>query len=85
MAEKKKYKIAVYATYKRVVEIEAQSTDAAVAAVEAMWSDEHISMCPHDPEVQFDESEVYPLSENGKPVAGDDFGAFEMVIIYLTS
>ena len=53
MAEKKKYKIAVYATYKRVVEIEAQSTDAAVAAVEAMWSDEHISMCPHDPDVHF--------------------------------
>ena len=59
MAKKKMYKIAVYATYKRVVEIEAQSTDAAVAAVEAMWSDEHI---------HFDESEVYPLSENGKPV-----------------
>jgi len=68
MPRKNKYEIAVYATYKRVVEVEAFNQDDAEELASSLWADDKIDMCPHDSEVMFDEVEFSTLFKNGKMV-----------------
>lgn len=58
---KKRYRVAVYATYVRTVEVTATSPEDAEELASCMWAEEKISMCPHDPGVGFDDVEFSSL------------------------
>lgn len=60
-SRKRRYKVAVYATYVRTVEVEGISPEDAEELVSCMWAEEKISMCPHDPGVGFDDVEFSSL------------------------
>jgi len=66
MARKHKFKVAVYATYTKVVEVLADNEDHAEREAVRMWSDDKITMGPLEPGVGFDDVEFSCLGPAGR-------------------